>query len=133
MPKKSSTTLSIVALVGALGLGLTSVATADVKWIKNNLTRASDCPSVCQGTTHYLKTPFPFAVPGGIHTHPNVNEPFYVCATYFRGWHVGSNIKPMTDRCYVAFLRGDASYGESYFCLCSDKTIEPLPQSRSGK
>jgi hypothetical protein len=118
--------------VGALGLGLSSVANADVKWIKNDM-RTYDCPSVCQKTTHYLKTPFPFAVPGGIHTHPNVNKPFYVCATYFHGWHVGSNIEPMDNRCYVAFLRGGGSYGASYFCLCSDKAIEPLPKSRSGK
>ena len=127
MPKKSSTTLPIVTFVGALGLGLSSIANADVKWIKNNHTQTSDCPSVCQTTTRY-KTPFPFAVPGGIHTHPKVNEPFYVCATYFRGWHVGSNVKPLTNRCYVGFLRGGSSYGESYFCLCSDKEIEPLPK-----
>jgi hypothetical protein len=63
MQKKSSTTLPIVTLVCALGLGLSSVANADVKWIKND-SLTYGCPSVCQTTTHYLKTPFPFAVPG---------------------------------------------------------------------
>jgi hypothetical protein len=121
--------LAIAVLLGALGLGLSSVATADVKWIQ---TLRHACPVACQQTKDFHpKHPafnVPYAVPAGIHHKATkargTPQVFYVCATNFGGWSVGFNIGVIDSRCYTAFLRGGGSYGEYYYCLCSDKPIE---------
>jgi len=43
----------------------------------------------------------------------------------FRRWRVGYNIEYTKGRCYVGF-RSSEHYGESYYCLCSDKEIPPI-------
>ncbi|MEK8020917.1 MAG: hypothetical protein VSS75_028940 [Candidatus Parabeggiatoa sp.] len=64
MRSKSYAKLSLVVLLGTLGLGFSSVAKADMKWFE---TISKFCPTVCQGTD------YKFAVPGGIHSpHPKI-------------------------------------------------------------
>jgi hypothetical protein len=101
-----------------LSLGFSSAAQADVKWFKR--LGAVFCPDVCQQTTKYYKTPFPFAVPAGIHSV--TKKTFYVCATNYAdtGWRVGYNIEWRKDVCYAQWVRidsGKGSYGENYLCL----------------
>jgi len=112
--------LSLVIFFGTLGLGISSVATADIVWIE---TIRQACPAVCQ------KTDYKFAVPAG--TNPRATKArgttqvYYVCATHFSGWRVGFNIEYAQRRCYTGF-RTSENYGENYYCLCSDKPMEPI-------
>ncbi len=80
------------------------------------------CPSVCQ------KTDYKFAVPAGIHPRATkargTESVYYVCATHFAGWRVGYNINYIDDLCYSDYRQ--AIYGESYYCLCSDKPVPPI-------
>jgi hypothetical protein len=69
-----------------LGLGLSPVVKAELKWIE--ITKYVEvCFDVCQLTTHF-ETQTPFAVPAGI--HKPTGKTFYVCATTF-GYRMGKS------------------------------------------
>ena len=119
--------LALAIFLSPLGVGLSSVANADVTWIDNlkgGRLVANGCPAVCKNSD------FKFAVPAGIHTKATkargTPQVFYVCAANLRGWKVGFNIEFGERRCYVAYHDGGSSFGEHFYCLCSDKPIEPL-------
>jgi len=115
--------LSWVVLLGTISLSLSSVAKADVMWIK---AERQACPTVCQQTI------FKFAVPAGINPRATkargTEQVYYVCATDIglAGWRVGFNIEYYPPgRCYTGFRKSE-HYGESYYCLCSDKPMKPI-------
>ena len=116
----SITKLSLVTFCSVLSLA--SSVQADMKWIE---TMRHACPTVCQNTI------FPFAVPAGINpkaTKARGSESvYYVCAANigFAGWRVGHNIDYQHNRCYTGFRKSE-HYGESYYCLCSNKEIPPI-------
>jgi len=70
-------------------------------------------------------------VPAGINPRATkargTEQVYYVCAANiaFAGWRVGYNIEYQQKRCYTGF-RGNENYGESYYCLCSDKEMPPI-------
>ncbi|MEK8019185.1 MAG: hypothetical protein VSS75_020130 [Candidatus Parabeggiatoa sp.] len=115
MRSKSSSKLSLVVLLGTLGLGLSSVAKADlyVNWIVAY--DKQDCPSTC-GQTRSLK----FSMPTGI-DHNNGKPSFFICVTRKeRGgeWRTGFNTWEQ-NTCTTAF--GDEVYhGDRYYCLCTN-------------
>jgi len=122
-----NTYVRLFPIMLALSLGLSSVAQADMKWIEITSYTVA-CPDVCQNTINY-KTPFPFAVPAGI--HKPTGKTFYVCATNYArtGWRVGYNIEWRKDVCFAQWVRmnsGKGSYGEHYRCLCTDKEMPPM-------
>ncbi|MEK8016643.1 MAG: hypothetical protein VSS75_007215 [Candidatus Parabeggiatoa sp.] len=132
MRSKSYAKLSLVVLLGTLGLGLSSVAKADMKWFE---TARYSCPTVCQKNAEYKynkeNAAYKFAVPSG--THSVTGKTFYICATNYAGtgWRGGYNIewKGMSDSCFAQWIRmnsGKNSYGEHYFCLCTDQEIPPI-------
>ncbi|MEK8016876.1 MAG: hypothetical protein VSS75_008405 [Candidatus Parabeggiatoa sp.] len=132
-----SNTLTKLSLVmGVLGLGFSSVAKADMKWVE---TLRGYCPTVCQekAADKYNKenAAYKFAVPGGINpraTKARGSESvYYICATHYSGWRIGYNIDYQRDRCYTGF-RGSEHYGEVYLCLCTDKEMPPLPTDDTG-
>lgn len=115
---KSYVKLSL--LVGALTLGLSNVAQADIYYNWLIAIDKLDCPSTCK------KNPaIKFAIPTGI-DHNSGKPSFFMCVTSKeRGgeWHPGFNTWGKST-CTTAF--GDEVYhGEQYYCLC---TNNPRPQ-----
>jgi hypothetical protein len=132
MPISFSRPLAIT-LVGILGMGFLPIAeAAKIVWVDTSDFRNRYCPDVCQTTTHFHpKHPefnVPYAIPSGIHSHPNVNKTFYVCAAnHLRlGPHIGYNIDHGSNKCYVADLRGGGTSYSVYHCLCTDIPVEPI-------
>ncbi|MEK8022030.1 MAG: hypothetical protein VSS75_034570 [Candidatus Parabeggiatoa sp.] len=110
--------LSLVVLLGALTLGISSVANANtmINWIyaKNKL----DCPMTCRALEMYV-------IMGG--TDHKDRKPISVCTTK-KGrdgeWLVGYNRWKETT-CIVSI--GEEVYrGERYYCLCTTHGIQPL-------
>jgi hypothetical protein len=50
---------------------------------------------------------------------------YYVCATNIAGGRVGFNIEYQSDRCYTDSRQAEI-YGESDYCLCSNKPVSPI-------
>jgi len=124
--------LSKVVLLCTLSLGLSPIAKANMKWIK---TINGFCPTVCQKNAEYKYNKenaiYKFAVPAGINPRATkargTEQVYYVCATNigFAGWRVGYNIEYQQYRCYTGFCKSE-HYGESYYCLCTDKEMLPI-------
>jgi hypothetical protein len=115
----SNSYIKLSMLVGALTLGLSNVAQADLyyNWL---LARDKlDCPSACG------QTGLKFAMPTGIDY--NLRKPsFFMCVTHKeRGgeWHPGFNTWGK-GTCTTAF-GNEVYHGEEYFCLC---TNNPRPK-----
>jgi len=116
MRSKSYAKLSLVVLLGTLGLGFSSVAKSDlyVNWIVAY--DKQDCPSTCE-QTRILKFPIPTGVDRNL---PKAKPSFFICITQKEGkaWHPGFNTWEQ-NTCTTAF--GDEVYhGEEYFCLCTN-------------
>ncbi len=123
----------LITLLGILGIGFLPIAeAAKIMWVDANKYRAAHCPDVCQATkkVHPKHPEFnvPYAISSGIHSHKNVQKPFYVCATNHArlGPHIGYNIKHGGNRCHVADLAKGKSSSSIYHCLCSDIPVEPI-------
>ncbi len=117
MRSKSSSKLSLVVLLGTLGLGLSSVAKADlyVNWVSAH--KKLDCPSTCGQTG--LKFPIPTGIDRNL---PKAKPSFFICITQKKGkaWHPGFNTWEQ-NTCTTAF--GDEVYhGDRYYCLCTNNT-----------
>jgi hypothetical protein len=114
--------LSLVVLLGALTLGFSSVAQAELKWVE---TVRGFCPEVCQNTNYQ------FAVPSGI--HKKTGKTYYICAVNYGmgdiGWRAGYNIAWDKQSCFAQWHKlnsGKGSYQEHYLCLCSNQEIPPI-------
>jgi hypothetical protein len=127
--------LSLVVLLGALTLGLSSVAQADNKWFE---TVRGYCPDVCQKNAKYGREEnqkYTFAVPAGVHDKGKIH---YICAVNYAGtgWRGGHNIDwgVVKGFCYAQWHKKDSgknSYREHYLCLCTDQEMPPL-EDRTG-
>jgi hypothetical protein len=108
--------LSLVVLLGALTLGLSSVAKADLKvqWMSGY--DKQDCLKTCSKNR---VTTYP--IPTGI--AKNTRKPsFFICTTQKKreAWQPGFNLLGESS-CTTAF--GDEVYhGEQYYCLCTNNT-----------
>ena len=106
-----------VLLVGALALGISSVAKAfdlKVQWLSAH--KKQDCPTTC-GQNRVTK----YAMPIGYDNNLR-KATFFICITQkeSKAWHPGFNVWGQ-NTCTAAF--GDEVYhGEQYYCLCTNNT-----------
>ncbi|MEK8019186.1 MAG: hypothetical protein VSS75_020135 [Candidatus Parabeggiatoa sp.] len=112
--------LSLVVLSGALTLGLSSVANANImmSWIPAD--KKLDCPMTCRANSV-----IPYPMFAGIDKN---NKPISLCTTKdkkSREWLLGNN-RWEQKTCTVAI--GDKIvHSDRYYCLChNNRHIQPL-------
>ncbi len=113
--------LSVGVLLGAMTLGMSSVAVAKSDFVATNWIVARkqlDCPMTCKALEMYV-------IMGG--TDHKDRKPISICATKDNRsgeWLVGNN-RWEQKSCTVAI--GDKVFhGERYDCLCTTHMLQPL-------
>jgi len=112
--------LSLFVFLGAMTLGFSSVAQADlyVQWLSAH--KQQDCFSTCQ-TNRVTNFPMPTGIDRKTKTSNPRDSLFFICTTHKpRGgeWRPGFN-RTGNDSCVTTF-DGKEYQGTEYYCLCTN-------------
>jgi len=107
--------LSLVVLLGALTLSISSLVKADsliVHWLSASAYEGVDCPETCKNNP---VSGFP--IPTGF-DYRSKKPLFFICTTLKNGWRAGYNVLG-ENSCNIT-VNGKEHKGTKYNCLCTN-------------
>jgi len=108
--------LSVGVLLGAMTLGISSIAHAESMYVGWYMAeKLEDCMTTCKTSDMHVV----------MSSTDHKNKPLSICATKGRLWLVGHN-RWKENTCAAATVNGKVFHGKRYFCLCTTHGIQPL-------